>query len=127
MFNFQKWCESKNILFEGNGYGEQWEAEAKKRGLSNHKTTPEAVKSKVSKNAIELYGEMEVMNETEIRARHEIELDAYSLRIQIEGRVLGDIAMNHVIPTAVNYQNTLIRNVRGLKEVFGKELYHDIT
>ena len=64
---------------------------------------------------------MEVMNEKEIRARHEIELDEYSLRIQIEGRVLGDIALNHVIPTAVNYQNTLIENVRGLKEVFGKE------
>ena len=113
--------ESKNILFEGNGYGKEWEAEAKKRRLSNHKTTPEAVKSKVSKKAIDVYEEMEVMNETEIKARHEIELDAYSLRIQIEGRVLGDIAMNHVIPTAVNYQNTLIRNVRGLKEVFGKE------
>ena len=56
-----------------------------------------------------------------IKARYEIELDAYSLRVQIEGRVLGDIAMNHVIPTAVNYQNTLIRNVRGLKDVFGKE------
>jgi glutamine synthetase len=64
---------------------------------------------------------MEVMNEKEIRARHVIELDEYSLRIQIEGRVLGDIAMNHVIPTAVNYQNTLIKNVTGLKEVFGKE------
>jgi len=113
--------ESKNILFEGNGYGKEWEAEAKKRRLSNHKTTPEAVKSKVSKKAIDVYEEMEVMNETEIKARHEIELDAYSLRIQIEGRVLGYIAINHVIPTAVNYQNTLIRNVRGLKEVFGKE------
>jgi len=113
--------QSKDILFEGNGYGEEWEKEAAKRGLSNNKTTPSAVKAKVTDKAIALYAEMEVMNEKEIRARHEIELDAYSLRIQIEGRVLGDVALNHVIPTAVNYQNTLIKNVRGLKEVFGKE------
>ena len=113
--------QSKNILFEGNSYGKEWEKEAAKRGLSNNKTTPQAVKAKVSKKAIDLYGEMEVMNDKEIMASHEIEFEAYSLRIQIEGRVLGDIAMNHVIPTAVNYQNTLIRNVKGLKEVFGEE------
>ncbi len=113
--------DSKDILFEGNGYSEQWAKEAKKRGLTNNRSTPEAIRVKVSKEVIRLYEEMEVMNEKEIRARHEIELDEYSLRIQIEGRVLGDIALNHVIPTAVNYQNTLIENVRGLKEVFGKE------
>jgi len=113
--------DSKDILFEGNGYGEEWEKEAAKRGLSNNKTTPAAVKAKVTEKTIELYAEMEVMNEKEILARHEIELEAYSLRIQIEGRVLGDVALNHVIPTAVNYQNTLIKNVRGLKDVFGKE------
>lgn len=113
--------ESRDILFEGNGYSKEWEEEAAKRKLSNNKTTPEAVKVKVAKSTIDLYGELEVMNEKEIKARNEIELEAYSLRIQIEGRVLGDIAMNHVIPTAVNYQNTLIRNVRGLKEVFSKE------
>lgn len=113
--------DSKDILFEGNSYGKEWEAEAEKRGLSNNKTTPEAIKAKVSKKAMDLYADMEVMNDKEILARHEIEFEEYSKRIQIEGRVLGDIAMNHVIPTAVNYQNTLIRNVRGLKEVFGKE------
>jgi len=113
--------DSKDILFEGNGYSEEWAKEAKKRGLTNNRSTPEAIRVKVSKEVIHLYEEMEVMNEKEIRARHEIELDEYSLRIQIEGRVLGDIALNHVIPTAVNYQNTLIENVRGLKEVFGKE------
>jgi len=113
--------DSKDILFEGNGYSEQWAKEAKKRGLTNNRSTPEAIRVKVSDAVIRLYEEMEVMNEKEIRARHEIELEEYSLRIQIEGRVLGDIALNHVIPTAVNYQNTLIENVRGLKEVFGKE------
>ncbi len=113
--------ESKDILFEGNGYGQEWEDEAARRGLSNNKTTPIALRAKVSKKTIDLYDEMEVMSKVEIEARHEIELDEYSLRIQIEGRVLGDIAMNHVIPTAVNYQNVLIENVTGLKDVFGSE------
>ncbi|MDH3323039.1 MAG: glutamine synthetase III [Flavobacteriaceae bacterium] len=113
--------ESRDILFEGNGYGKEWEEEAAKRGLSNNKTTPLALKAKVSKKTIDLYDELEVMSKVEIEARHEIELDEYSLRIQIEGRVLGDIAMNHVIPTAINYQNVLIANVTGLKDVFGAE------
>jgi len=113
--------ESKDILFEGNGYGQEWEDEAAKRGLSNNKTTPIALKARVSKSTIDLFNEMEVMSDVEIIARHEIELEEYSLHIQIEGRVLGDIALNHVIPTAVNYQNVLIENVTGLKEVFGKE------
>ncbi len=112
---------SKDILFEGNGYGQEWEDEAAKRGLSNNKTTPIALKAKVSKKTIDLYDEMNVMSAVEIEARHEIELDEYSLRIQIEGRVLGDISMNHIIPSAVKYQNVLIKNVTGLKNVFGKE------
>lgn len=112
--------QSKDILFEGNGYGKEWEVEAAKRGLSNHKTTPIALRAKISKKVIDLYDEMKVMSDVEIRARHEVRLDEYSLRIQIEGRVLGDIALNHVIPTAVNYQNILIKNVTGLKNIFGK-------
>ncbi len=110
---------SKKIRFEGNGYGVEWEKEAAKRGLSNNKTTPEALKAKISKKSIELFEEMGVMSKVEVEARHEIELEEYMLRIQIEGRVLGDIARNHVIPTAVKYQNTLIENVCGLKNIFG--------
>ncbi|WGH74047.1 glutamine synthetase III [Tenacibaculum tangerinum] len=110
---------SKNIRFEGDGYGEAWEKEAKKRGLSNNKTTPEALKAKISKKAIALFEEMGVMNKVEVEARHEIKLEEYSKKIQIESRVLGDIARNHVIPIAIQYQNTLIENVRGLKEIFG--------
>ncbi len=112
---------SKKIRFEGNGYGEAWEKEAKKRGLSNNKTTPEALKAQISQKAFDLYEEMDVMSKVEVEARHEIELEEYILRIQIEGRVLGDIARNHVIPTAIRYQNTLIENVSGLKEIFGKD------
>jgi glutamine synthetase len=110
---------SKNVLFEGNGYSEEWEKEAKKRGLSNNKTTPEAIKAKISKKSIALFEEMNVMNKVEVIARHEIELEEYTKRLQIESRVIGDIARNHVIPTAIMYQNTLIKNVTGLKEIFG--------
>ncbi len=113
--------ETKNILFEGDGYSEEWEKEAKKRGLSNHKTTPTALKSKISKKAFDLFEELKVMNHVEVEARYEIELEEYTKKIQIEGRVLGDIARNHVIPTAIRYQNTLIENVKGLKEIFGKD------
>ncbi|UZO80602.1 glutamine synthetase III [Aquimarina sp. ERC-38] len=113
--------KSKNILFEGNGYGEEWIAEASKRKLSNNRSTPEALKAKISKKSLDLFQEMKVMNEVESKARYEIEIEEYVMRIRIEGRVLGDIARNHVIPTAIRYQNLLIKNVAGLKDLYGKE------
>jgi len=112
---------SQNVLFEGNGYGEEWEIEAKRRGLSNHKTTPEALKAKISEKAIKLFEDLGVMNRVESEARYEIEMEDYVMRIQIEGRVLGDIARNHIVPVAVRYQNILIENVKGLKEIYGKD------
>lgn len=112
--------KSKNILFEGNGYGEAWEKEAKKRGLSNNKTTPIALKAKVSKKTLDLFEGLGVMNRVESEARYEIEMEDYVLRIQIESRVLGDIARNHIVPTAVRYQNVLIKNVKGLKSIYGE-------
>ena len=112
---------SKKILFEGNGYGDEWQAEAKKRGLSNNKTTPVALKAKISKKAIALFEELGVMKKVEIDARYEIEVEEYIMRVQIEGRALGDIARNHVVPTAVKYQNVLIENVTGLKDIYGKD------
>ncbi|WMI65682.1 glutamine synthetase III [Aestuariibaculum sp. YM273] len=112
---------TKSILFEGNGYGKEWEIEAKKRGLSNNKTTPEALKAKISDKTIKLFEEMNVMSSIETKARYEIEMEAYIMHIQIEGRVLGDIARNHIVPTAVKYQNVLIENVKGLKEIFDKK------
>jgi glutamine synthetase len=111
--------QSKAILFEGNGYGEDWQKEATKRGLSNNRTTPEALRAKVTQKSIDLFEEMDVMNEVELKARYEIKVDEYIMNIQIEGRVLGDIALNHVIPTAISYQNLLIKNVRGLKDIYG--------
>ncbi|TXG35180.1 glutamine synthetase III family protein [Seonamhaeicola maritimus] len=111
----------KPILFDGNGYGEVWEKEAKKRGLSNNKSTPEALKAKISKQTIDLFEEMNVMSKIEVEARYEIEIEAYIKHIQIEGRVLGDIARNHIVPTAVKYQNILVENVKGLKEIFDED------
>lgn len=111
--------KSKKIRFEGDGYGEVWEKEAAKRGLSNNKTTPQALKANVSKKTIKLYEDLEIMTKVEIEARHEIQVEEYAMHIQIEGRVLGDIARNHVIPTAIRYQNILIENVQGLKEIYG--------
>lgn len=111
--------QSKKIRFEGDGYGQAWEIEAEKRGLSNNKTTPSALQPKISKKAIDLYHELDIMTEKEVHARYEIEIEAYAKDIQIEGRLIGDIAKNHVIPTAIKYQNVLIENVKGLKEIFG--------
>ena len=112
---------SRNILFEGNGYGDDWQKEAKKRGLSNNKNTPEALKVKINPKTIALYEGLNVMNKVEIEARYDIEIEEYVHILQIEGRSLGDIARNHVIPTAVKYQNILIDNVKGLKDIFGKD------
>jgi glutamine synthetase len=117
---------SRDILFEGNGYGESWENEAKRRGLSNNKTTPEALKARISKQSIALFEEMDVMSKVETEARYEIEVEAYIMHIQIESRVLGDIARNHIVPTAVKYQNVLVENVRGLKEIF-EEKYNSVS
>jgi glutamine synthetase len=113
--------DSKRIRFEGDGYGEAWEKEAEKRGLSNNKTTPVALKEQVSKKTIKLYEDLGIMSKVEVEARYEIEVEEYAMHIQIEGRVLGDIARNHVIPTAIRYQNILIENVQGLKDIYGKD------
>ncbi len=110
---------SKAIRFEGDGYGESWIKEAQKRGLSFNETMPEALKAKVSEQAIHLFEEMQVMSKVEVEARYEIDLESYIKKIQIESRVLGDIARNHVVPTAIKYQNTLLENTKNLKEIFG--------
>jgi glutamine synthetase len=114
-------AESKSIRFEGNGYGEQWRLEAEKRGLSNIADTPRALDVWSRKETKKLFAEMGVLTGVELEARHEIELHSYMLKIQIESRVAGDLAQNHIIPTAITYQNRLIENVKGLREVLGAE------
>src|SRR5690554_118016 len=113
--------DSKRILFEGDGYGDAWEKEAQKRGLSNFKNTPEALKARVTKKSVALFEGLGIMNRVEVEARHSIELEEYTMRIQIEGRVLGDIARNHIIPTGIQYQNILLENVQGLKNIYGTD------
>ena len=110
---------SKRIRFDGDGYSDVWEKEARKRKLSNNKTTPEALKVLTSKESLELFKSMKVMSEIEVKARQEVELEAYILHLQIEGRVLNELVYGHIIPAAIEYQNTLIQNVLGLKEIYG--------
>ena len=110
---------SKRIRFDGDGYSAEWEAEAKKRKLSNNKTTPQAVQVLTSKESIELFGITEVMSEVEVIARKDVELDTYILQTQIEGRVFNELIYNHIIPASISYQNSLIENVTGLKEIYG--------
>ena len=110
---------SKDIRFEGNGYGDEWVKEAKKRGLSNHKNTPRALAIWKDKNVQGLFERLNILSKEEVEARYEVELENYIMKRQIECRVCSDIANNHVIPAAVNYQNRLISNVTGIKEIFG--------
>ncbi len=114
-------ASSKAIRFEGNGYGEEWVKEATSRGLKNIKDTPRALDIWAHKDTKKLFAELEVMSAVELEARHEIMLHSYILKIQIESRVAGDLAQNHIIPTAIAYQNRLITNVKGLREVLSAE------
>jgi glutamine synthetase len=107
--------ESKAIRFEGDGYSDEWVKEAGKRGLSNIKTMPRAIEAYVSKKSLALFEKHDVMSHKEVEARNEIKLESYIKRVQIEARVIGDLAMNHIIPTAIAYQNKLISNANGLK------------
>ncbi len=117
---------SKKIRFEGDGYSDAWQKEAAKRGLSNNKTTPTALEAIMKPRFVALFDEMNIMNPVELKARYEIQVEEYIKKIQIESRVLGDIALNHVIPTAIRYQNILTENVKGLKDIFGPE-FRDIA
>lgn len=113
--------ESKKIRFEGNGYGEEWVKEAAKRGLSNLKDTPRALKVWGDKKVVKLFNDMNVLTPRELEARQEIEFESYVHKIQIEARLIGDIAQNHIIPAVVEYQNKLIQNVQGLISVLGEK------
>ena len=109
--------ESKAIRFEGNGYSLEWEKEAAKRGLANIKTTPKALDAYVSKKTSDLFTRNNIFNPVEIHARHEIMLENYMKKLQIESRIIGELVTSSVIPASVSYQNTLIENVKGLKEI----------
>ena len=111
--------ESKKIRFEGNGYGDEWVKEAEKRGLSNLKDTPRALQVWSDKNVVKLFEEMNVLTARELEARQEIEFENYIMKIQIEARVIREMVQNFIVPAAVQYQNKMIKNVKGLMGILG--------
>jgi len=117
MHTIQKYIvESKKVLFEGDGYSEEWAQEAERRGLPNVKTTPLALDAMVTEKSKHLFESNNVYSHVELEARHEIELEKYIKKVQIEARIMGDLALNHIIPAAVTYQNKLAKNIVALKD-----------
>ncbi|MDY3034211.1 MAG: glutamine synthetase III [Odoribacter sp.] len=111
----------KKIRFEGNGYSQEWQTEAARRGLSVESDCISALRAYLSPKARQLFVKNGIFTERELEARYEIKNEIYLKKLQIESRVLGDLALNHIIPTAINYQNTLIMNVKGLKDIFPQQ------
>ena len=107
-------------MFEGNGYGREWQAEARRRGLRAIKNVPDTYEVYHEPAVVEMFDKLGVLAPNELDARFEILNETYVKKLQIEARVIGDICLNHVIPAAVKYQNTLIENVRGIKDIFGE-------
>lgn len=107
--------ESKKVLFEGDGYSEEWHHEAERRGLPNVPTTPLALDAMVTDKAKQLFESNNIYSNAELDARHEIELEKYIKKVQIEARVMGDLALNHIIPSAIEYMNKLTANINSIK------------
>ena len=111
------YVSSEKVLFEGDGYSDDWHKEAEQRGLPNIRTTPEALDALVSEQTKQLFESNNVLSAKEMEARHEIELEKYIKKVQIEARIMGELATSHILPAAIAYQNVLIKNIVGLKEV----------
>ena len=118
---------SEPIRFEGDGYSEQWKQEAARRGLTNICHVPEALMHYMDNQSRSVLIGERIFNETELACRLEVELEKYTMKVQIESRVLGDLAINHIVPTAVIYQNRLLENLRGLRETFSPEEYEVLS
>ena len=112
--------ESQDIMFEGNGYSKEWEKESQARGLRAVKNVPESYEVYHEQQTVDLFANLGVLAPNEVEARFEILNETYVKKLQIEARIIGDMCLNHVIPAAVKYQNVLIENVNGIKEIFGK-------
>ena len=111
----------KPVRFDGNGYSEEWVKEAAKRGLDVEKSCPVIFEHYLDESSIKMFESTKVMNKKELEARNEVKWEMYVKTVQIEARVLGDLAMNHIIPVATHYQSKLIKNVQGMKDVFSPE------
>jgi glutamine synthetase len=107
---------SEKVLFEGDGYSDEWQKEAERRGLPNVKTTPLALDSMITDKAKKLFESNNIYTHAELEARHEIELEKYIKKVQIESRLMAELATSHVLPAAIRYQNILIENIKGIKD-----------
>jgi glutamine synthetase len=115
--------ESERIRFEGDGYSEEWHREALRRGLSAETSVPKTLKAYVSENSRRVLVDTGVLTDRELESRFEVELEKFTKKLQIEARVLGDLAINHIVPTAVTYMTSLVDNVRGLRDIFDENEY----
>ena len=111
----------KPIRFDGNGYSEAWVKEAAKRGLDVEKSCPVIFEHYLDDSSVKMFESTKVMNRKELEARNEVKWEMYVKTVQIEARVLGDLAMNHIIPVSTHYQSQLIKNVQGMKDVFSAD------
>ncbi len=110
--------KSKAIHFDGNGYSEEWKAEAARRGLDCETSVPKIFDAYLRPESVKMFGETGVFTEFELKARNEVKWETYTKKIQIEARVLGDLAINHVVPVATRYQSILVDNLVKLKTLF---------
>jgi glutamine synthetase len=111
----------KPIRFDGNGYSDEWKAEAAKRGLDTETSCPKIFERYLDKESIDMFESLGVMTKKELAARNEVKWETYTKKIQIEARVLGDLSMNHIIPVATNYQSQLLRNVERMATAFAAD------
>ena len=117
---------SKNIRFEGDGYSDEWKEEASRRGLTNLHSVPESILKFNDPQSREVLIGEKIFNENELNGRIEVELEKFTKKVQIESRVLGDLAINHIVPTAVIYENRLLKNLHYMKELFSEEEYEEM-
>ncbi len=117
----------KAVRFDGNGYSQAWAEEAERRGLTNIKSVPKALEAYLTKKSLKVFEDLGIYTHGEIEARVEVEFEKYMKKIQIESRVLGDLASNHIVPIAIEYQTSLIENVKGLKEIFSDAEYKQLA
>jgi len=119
--------ESERILFEGDNYSKDWHAEAKKRGLVNRTSIPESISQYMMGKSREILIDSGIFSEKELEGRVEVEYEKFTKKVQIEARVLGDLAINHIIPIAIKYMTSLIENIKGLKEIFNDKEYERLA
>ena len=113
----------KPVRFDGNGYSDEWVKEAAQRGLDIEKSCPVIFEHYLDEASVNMFESTKVMNRKELEARNEVKWEMYVKTVQIEARVLGDLAMNHIIPVATHYQSQLIKNVQGMKEIFSSAVF----